>query len=233
MPLFRVDPEHPFHGPHQGKAVSKAGIAVEEAGLAMILVHGRGASADSMLLFADEFGRKDIHYRALQADRHTWYPNSFLAPKERNEPGISSGLQAIYDQVKSLNTSGISTDRIILLGFSQGACLTSEFAARHPKKYGGLVILSGGLIGPEIDGSNYSGSFEGTPVFMGCSDYDPHIPQRRVHDSADILRSLGADVTKKIYPNMGHTVNEDEIEHIKKMLDNLGKGKPQENQNAG
>lgn len=218
MPLFRVDPKHPFHGPHQGKSVSKAGAPVEEADLAMILVHGRGASADSMLLFADEFDREDVHYRALQADRHTWYPNSFLAPKEQNEPGISSGLQAIHDQIQDLNKSGISTERIVLLGFSQGACLTSEFAARHPEKYGGLVILSGGLIGPEVDAENYHGSFEGTPVFMGCSDYDPHIPQERVHDTADILESLGADVTKKIYPNMGHTVNENEIEHVKKML---------------
>lgn len=225
MSLFRVDPENPFHGPHQGKPVSKAGAPLEDAAAAMILVHGRGASADSMLLFADEFERSDIHYRAIQADRHTWYPNSFLAPKEQNQPGISSGLQAIYDEIKIINKAGIDTANIVLLGFSQGACLSSEFAARHPQKYGGLVALSGGLIGPEIDSENYSGSFEGTPVFMGCSDYDPHIPQERVHETADILESLGAQVTKKIYPGMGHTVNQDEIEHVKQMLDNLSKAK--------
>lgn len=225
MSLFRVDPENPFHGPHQGKPVSKAGAPLEDAVAAMILVHGRGASADSMLLFADEFERSDIHYRAIQADRHTWYPNSFLAPKEQNQPGISSGLQAIYDEIKIINKAGIDTANIVLLGFSQGACLSSEFAARHPQKYGGLVALSGGLIGPEIDSENYSGSFEGTPVFMGCSDYDPHIPQERVHETADILESLGAQVTKKIYPGMGHTVNQDEIEQVKQMLDNLSKAK--------
>ena len=223
MPLFRVDPENPFHGPHQGKPVSKAGASPEEAEAAMILVHGRGASADSMLLFADEFNRDYIHYRAIQADRHTWYPNSFLAPMEQNQPGISSGLQAIYDEIRSLNSSGITTEKIVLLGFSQGACLSSDFAARHPQRYGGVVALSGGLIGPEVDPKNYNGSFEGTPVFMGCSDYDPHIPKERVHKTANILESLDAKVTKKIYPGMGHTVNEDEIEHVKQMLDNLVK----------
>jgi len=223
MPLFRIDTDNPFHGPHQGKPVAKAGASPEEADAAMILMHGRGASAQSILMFADEFERDDIHYRAIQADRNTWYPNSFLAPKEQNEPGISSGLQAIYDQITSLNKAGIPTERIVLLGFSQGACLASEFAARHPKRYGGVVALSGGLIGSVVDANNYSGSFEGTPVFMGCSDRDPHIPQERVNQTAEILGSLKADVTKKIYPNMGHTVNEDEIAHVKQMLDKLGK----------
>lgn len=221
MSLFRVDSENRFHGPHQGKPVSKAGVTPEQAAAAMILVHGRGASAQSMLLFADEFEQNDIHYRALQADRHTWYPNSFLAPKEQNQPGISSGLQAIYDEIQSLNDAGIATNRIVLLGFSQGACLTSEFGARHPQRYGGLAILSGGLIGPDVSLDNYSGSFDNTPVFMGCSDYDPHIPQERVNETAEILEALGADVTKKIYPGMGHTVNEDEIAYIKSILANL------------
>jgi phospholipase/carboxylesterase len=223
MPLFRIDPDNPFQGPHQGKPVAKTGASPEEAETAMILVHGRGASAQSMLLFADEFDRDDIHYRAIQADRHTWYPQSFLAPKEQNEPGISSGLQAIYDQIQKLNEAGVPTGRIVLLGFSQGACLASEFAARHPRRFGGLVALSGGLIGSEVNKDNYSGSFESTPVFMGCSDIDPHIPEKRVHETAEILSSLKAEVTKKIYPNMGHTVNENEIEYIKQMLDNLGK----------
>ncbi|MGK7368566.1 MAG: alpha/beta hydrolase [Candidatus Halalkalibacterium sp. M3_1C_030] len=223
MPLFRVNPENPFHGPHQGKPVAKAGTSPEKAEAAMILVHGRGASAESMLLFAEEFDRDHIHYRAIQADRHTWYPNSFLAPKEQNQPGISSGLQAIFDEITFLNNIGIPTEKIVLLGFSQGACLSSEFAARHPQRYGGVVALSGGLIGPEVKLENYSGSFEGTAIFMGCSDHDPHIPQERVHETADILKALGANVTKKIYPGMGHTVNEDEIAHVKQMLDNFVK----------
>lgn len=221
MELFRVQADKPFHGPHQGKPVAKAGKQANEATMAMLLVHGRGASAESMLLFADEFERNDVHYRAIQADRHTWYPNSFLAPKEQNEPGISSGLQSIYDEITSLNEAGIATDHIIILGFSQGACLATEFAARHPQRLGGVVGLSGGLIGSEVSADNYSGSFEHTPVFLGCSDDDPHIPQKRVEETANILKSLNATITKKIYPGMGHTVNRDEIEHIRQMLDNV------------
>ncbi|MDZ7716276.1 MAG: alpha/beta fold hydrolase [Balneolaceae bacterium] len=218
MSLFRIDPEKPFQGPHQGKPVATAGSEPKQANAAMILIHGRGASAESMLLFADEFTVSDIHYRAIQADRHTWYPNSFLAPKEQNQPGISSGLQSIYDQIKRMNVAGIPTSHIVLLGFSQGACLASEYAARHPQPFGGLVALSGGLIGPEVSAENYSGSFEGTPVFIGCSDRDPHIPKERVEKTAEILQGLNANVTKKIYPNMGHTVNQDEIDHINHLL---------------
>jgi phospholipase/carboxylesterase len=123
VPLFRINPEHPFQGPHQNQPTATAGPSPEQAGIAMILVHGRGASAESMLLFAEEFERDDVHYRALQASGHTWYPQSFLAPKEQNQPGINSGLQGIYDQIQSLSEAGITTDKIILLGFSQG-CLS-------------------------------------------------------------------------------------------------------------
>ena len=221
MPLFRIDPENPFSGPHQNQPVKTAGAAPEDAELAMILVHGRGASAESMLLFADEFGRDSIHYRALQASGHTWYPQSFLAPKEQNQPGINSGLQAIYDQIQLLNNSGIATEKIILLGFSQGACLSSELAARHPQQFGGIVAFSGGLIGDEINPKDYKGSFEDTPIFMGCSDRDPHIPQERVDETEQVFRQLGAKVTKKIYKGMGHTVNRDEIENVQKMIANL------------
>ena len=221
MSLFRINPNKPFQGPHQGKPVATAGVDPEQAKAAMILVHGRGASAESMLLFADEFEVNDIHYRAISADRHTWYPQSFLAPKEQNQPGISSGLQSIYDQITFLNNAGIDSDHIVLLGFSQGACLASEFAARHPQRFGGLVALSGGLIGPEVSIDNYSGSFEGTPIFLGCSDKDPHIPKERVDETANILDSLNAEVTKRIYPNMGHTVNQDEIDKVNQMLNSL------------
>ena len=219
MPLFRIDPDQPFTGPHQNQPHVTGGTQAASAQIAMLLVHGRGASAESMLLFADEFNRDDIHYRAIQAKRHTWYPRSFLAPKEMNEPGISSGLQAIYDQLSDLNEQGIPTDRIILLGFSQGACLATEFAARHPQKYGGVVGLSGGLIGQEVDLQNYSGSLEHTPVFLGCSDRDPHIPKERVDDTAEIFQELEGNVTKNIYEGMGHTVIPDEIGHINKLLE--------------
>lgn len=221
MPLFRIDPDNPFQGPHQNQPVKTAGPAPKDADLAMILVHGRGASAESMLMFADEFGEDTVHYRAVQASGHTWYPQSFLAPKEQNQPSINSGLQAIYDQIQTLNESGIPTEKIILLGFSQGACLSSEFAARHPQRFGGIVVFSGGLIGDEINPENYEGSFANTPIFMGCSNRDPHIPQERVDETEHVFRQLGANVTKKIYKGMGHTVNQDEIEHVQQMITSL------------
>lgn len=221
MSLFRVDPENPFSGPHQNQPVATTGPKAEAADLAMILVHGRGASAQSMLMFADEFQKENIHYRALQAKRHTWYPRSFMAPKDMNEPGISSGLQAIYDQITELNDLGFSTDKIVLLGFSQGACLTTEFAARHPQKYGAIVGFSGGLIGKQVDPQNYSGSMEQTPVFLGCSDRDPHIPKERVDETEQTFKQLNADVTKRIYEGMGHTVNRDEIEFVKTLIDQI------------
>ena len=221
MPLFRIDPDQPFAGPHQNQSLVTGSVDTASAEIAMILVHGRGASAESMLMFADEFNRSDIHYRAIQAKRHTWYPRSFLAPKKMNEPGISSGLQAIYDQLSDLNEQGIPTSHIVLLGFSQGACLATEFAARHPQRYGGVVGLSGGLIGQDLDSQDYSGSLQHTPVFLGCSDRDPHIPKERVDDTAEVFKQLEADVTKNIYEGMGHTVIPDEIKHINKLLDSI------------
>lgn len=214
--------ENPFQGPHQGKPIATAGTQLEQAKAAMILVHGRGASAESMLLFAEEFDAPDFHYRAIQASAYSWYPNSFLAPIPQNEPGISSGLQSIFDEIQKLNDADIPSRKIVLLGFSQGACLASEFAARHPERFGGVVALSGGLIGSEISPENYSGSFEGTPIFLGCSDKDPHIPKERVEKTAEILQELGANVTKKIYKGMGHTVNQNEIETVRQMISILG-----------
>lgn len=218
MALFRVDPEEAFRGPHQSRQVVSRGAPPKKAGLAIILVHGRGATAEGMTLFAEEFDRDDIHYRAIQADRNTWYPRSFLAPSELNEPGISSGLQAIYDQITTLNKMGLPTNQIVLLGFSQGACLATEFAARHPQRFGGIVGFSGGLIGETIDPQQYRGSLQQTPVFLGCSDRDPHIPKERVDITEEIFRQLEADVTKRIYKGMGHTVNKDEIDEVNKIL---------------
>ena len=221
MSLFRVDPDNPFSGPHQNQQIVTGGVDIDEAKTAMILIHGRGASAQSMLMFADEFEEENIHYRAIQAKGHTWYPRSFMAPREMNQPGIKSGLQAIYDQIVDLNNKGIPTNKIVLLGFSQGACLTTEFAARHPQRYGGIIGFSGGLIGENVNTQNYQGSMEQTPVFLGCSDRDPHIPQERVDLTEEIFQKIGANVTKKIYVGMGHTVNQDEIDHVNQILSSL------------
>lgn len=216
--MFRANNETPFKGPHQHTGSVSSGASPEQALAAMVLIHGRGASAKSILTLAYEFDMERIHFIAPQAHQHTWYPYSFLEPTDKNEPGLSSGLQAIYNLVSDLERAGIPKEKIIIAGFSQGACLASEFVARHPARYGGLAALSGGLIGDSLAADNYTGSLEGTPYFVGCSDIDPHIPVERVHESADILERLGADVTKKIYPGMGHTVNEDEIGHINKMI---------------
>lgn len=216
--MFRADSTSNFQGPHQNQPTATGGASKTVAKGAMILVHGRGASAESILTFANEFNAPEFHYVAPQASGYQWYPNSFLAPTEQNEPGLSSGLQVIYDIIRDLEDSGIPENKIILLGFSQGACLVSEFVARHPTKYGGLAALSGGLIGDAISAENYSGSLEHTPVFLGCSNIDPHIPKERVDESETILSGLGADVTKRIYKGMGHTVNEDEIREVTNLI---------------
>ncbi|WP_409029312.1 alpha/beta hydrolase [Gracilimonas sediminicola] len=219
MSLFRVTDNTNFEGPHQNTPVAKAGVPASEADYAMIMIHGRGASAPSILNLSSAFETdKKITYRAPQANGHTWYPYSFMAPTERNEPGLSSGLQKIHDIIEELESDGISKDRIFLLGFSQGACLASEFIARHPAKYAGLIALSGGVIGESVDFDQYTGDLQKTPAFLGCSDVDPHIPKERVNETEELLKQLGADVTKKLYTGMGHLVNEDEIKHINALL---------------
>ena len=219
--MFRANSQNPFNGPHQKSNTVHAGADIENADGAMIMIHGRGATAESIITLADEFGDHNLHLVAPQASQFQWYPYSFLAPTDRNEPGLSSGLQAIHNIIRELEDKGIQREKIILLGFSQGACLASEFVARHPAKYGGLIVLSGGLIGDSISAENYSGSLEKTPVFMGCSDIDPHIPVERVDESAEILEGLGASMSKKIYPGMGHTVNQDEINHAIEIINHI------------
>jgi len=205
-------------GPHQGQPLVTAGAPLEGAEAAMVLVHGRGATAQSIIQMADEFHVHGMTYLAPQAAGRTWYPQPFTAPVEYNEPGRTSGLQAIADAIEEVGKAGIPPDQVIVLGFSQGACLASEFVARRPRRYGGLVALSGGLIGQTIDASSYDGDLEGTPAFFGCSDVDPHIPAERVHESAAILEQLGADVTTRLYEGMGHGINQDEIEHVGEMV---------------
>jgi len=207
---------------HRGQPVLAAGRPPAEADAAMVVLHGRGGSAEDILSLAAELNRPELAYVAPQAAGHTWYPYSFLAPLEQNEPGLSSALELLGDLVAHLEQGGIPAERIFLLGFSQGACLSLEFAARNAKRYGGVVALSGGLIGPpgtprDYPGAN-PGAFAGTPVFLGCSDRDPHIPKDRVDESARVFERMGAAVTERIYPAMGHTVNEDELDFVRGLL---------------
>jgi phospholipase/carboxylesterase len=213
-------------GPHQGQPVLTAGEPLDRAQAAMILIHGRGATAESILTLADEFPRPGFAFLAPQASGYTWYPNSFLAPIASNEPGITSGLAVITSLFDALAAAGIPAERTLLLGFSQGACLSLEFAARNARRYGGVIGLSGGLIGPDSTPRDYAGSLTGTPVFLGCSDVDFHIPQTRVEHSAEVLRRLGGEVTMRLYPNMGHTVNQDEINFVRQMMTILGDRRP-------
>ena len=208
-------------GPHQGQPVVAAGTPLQDAKGVIVLVHGRGASAESILELAPVIGEEGLAYMAPQAAGHTWYPHSFLAPLEQNEPGLSSGLKAIDAIIQHVEEQGIPANNILLGGFSQGACLASEYVARHPQKYGGLLVFSGGVIGPLGMERSYTGSLEGTPVFIGCSDKDFHIPLERVEETADVLTALDADVNKKIYPNMGHTIIKDEIDHAKAIVKKL------------
>ena len=171
-----------------------------------------------MLTLGDELGISDIAWVAPQAAGHTWYPHSFLAPIEQNEPGISSGLRVLAGLVAELGRAGVPASRVGVLGFSQGACLSLEFAARHADRYAAVIGLSGGLIGPPGTPRDYAGSLSGTPVFLGCSDIDPHIPVERVRESATVFRRLNATVDERIYPRMGHTINEDELEAVRTLL---------------
>lgn len=208
-------------GPHQDQPVVAAGRPLGEAAGAVVMVHGRGATAESILGLAGEFRRPDLAYVAPQAAGYTWYPYSFMAPMRQNEPGLSSGLERIGEVLALLEEEGIPPERTVLLGFSQGACLSLEFAARNARRYGGVVGLSGGLIGPPGTPRAYEGSLAGTPVFLGCSDRDPHIPRERVDETAEVMREMGAEVTERIYPGLGHTVNEDELEFVRGILAGL------------
>jgi predicted esterase len=205
-------------GPHDDRPVYFAGDPIERARLGAVFLHGRGADAHDILGVASELGVDGIAYAAPDAASHTWYPNSFLAPIPDNEPGISSGLRVIDSLVTRFANAGITSERLLLLGFSQGACLMLEYIARHPRHFGAVAGLSGGLIGPPGTPRDYAGWLDGTPVFLGCSDSDPHIPKERVLETAEVLKRMGAAVTTHLYPRLGHMINHDEIAAVQRML---------------
>lgn len=204
--------------PHGQVDVHVAGAALADARLAVVLMHGRGGSAADMLGLFEAFEVPDAAARAPQAHGHSWYPQSFLAPFAQNEPSLGSALGAIGRLVAALEHDGVPAERIALVGFSQGACLSLEFAARHPRRYAAVAALSGGLIGPPGTPRGYTGTMAGTPVFLGCSDVDAHIPAARVHESAEVFARMGAAVDARIYPGMGHTINRDELLAVRSLL---------------
>lgn len=206
---------------HQGQPIVTAGLPLEDAKAVMIMIHGRGGGTQSVLPLINHFDVDGFAYLVPSAADNTWYPNRFLAPRASNEPKLSSAIETITDLLDKIESAGIPSEKIIILGFSQGACLSLEIAARNPKRYGGIVALSGGLIGTDDELTGYSASLEDTPVFLGCSDVDIHIPVERVHQSRDILTELGAQVDERIYEGMGHTINSDEISAVAKMMQSL------------
>ncbi|MGH2616221.1 MAG: alpha/beta hydrolase [Thermomicrobiales bacterium] len=205
--------------PHGAGRVVTAGTPLDEATGAIIALHGRGASAEDIIGLALEVAPPDVAILAPQATGNTWYPYRFLEPMERNEPFLSSALRRASGLIDELEERGIPAERVALLGFSQGACLALETAARNARRYAAVIGFSGGLIGPPGTSFDYAGSLAGTPVFIGSSDVDPHIPRERVEESAAAMSRLGATVDTRLYPGMGHTVNRDELDAVRAMLD--------------
>lgn len=193
------------------KHIVTAGVPLAEAKKALVMVHGRGSSANDILSLAPHLSVRDFALAAPQATGNTWYPYSFMAPAVQNEPWLSSAIAVLRELVDEIVAGGIPARNIYLLGFSQGACLTLEFSARYAEPFGGIVAFTGGLIGKSIQTENYQGDFQRTPVFMGSGDPDPHVPVSRVNESSEILRKMNATVTEKIYPGRPHTISADEI----------------------
>ncbi len=200
------------------KNISYTGKTLSEASKAMVMIHGRGASAESILGLAEELEVKNFALLAPQATQNTWYPYSFMAAKTQNEPGLSSALSMLGELLEEVKAAGIKTENIYFVGFSQGACLAAEFTARNAERYGGVFILSGGLIGDSLEKNLYQGDFKGTPILLGCSDVDAHVPLARVQESTAMFKAMGANVTERIYPNAPHTVFEDEIRLMNEIL---------------
>ena len=208
--------------PHADQPIAKAGLPLAESRRAVVMIHGRNASPRNILDLVPLLDRPDFSYVAPAAASNTWYPFSFLEPVAKNEPYLTSALRRLEHVFADIQAAGISGERIALLGFSQGACLAAEFAYRHAQRFGGMVLFSGGLIGPPGTTWHSSRSFGGTPVFLGCSDIDAHVPQWRVDESAEAFDRMEAVVTKRIYPGMGHVVSDDEIRAAQSLLDQIG-----------
>ena len=224
---------HAGDDPHGDEPLVTAGTPLDAADAALVLVHGRGATARSVVDLGEELaGDGDVAILAPAAAGNTWYPNSFLAPVADNEPGRSSGLRAVGAAVDRAVDAGVDRESVLIGGFSQGACLASEYVARTPTRYGGLAVFSGGLIGETVDVDDYladapgddedgsadAGPLAGTPAFLGCSDVDPHIPEERVHETTAVLEALGADVDERLYEGMGHGINDDEVKAVAAMV---------------
>ena len=205
--------------PHAGQPVAHAGVPLGQAPAVVIMVHGRNAAPANILDLAPRLARPALTYLAPAAANHTWYPNSFMAEIASNEPGLSSALSVLESLMGEVQAAGIPRSRVVLLGFSQGACLAAEFAVRHASRLGGVVVLSGGVVGPPGTRWDHEGRFDDTPVFLGCSDRDSHVPASRVVESAEIFARMGAAVTTRIYPGLGHLVNDDEIAFAQTLLD--------------
>ncbi len=205
--------------PHESQPVVEAGVPLGESRAVVILVHGRNAAPANILDLARRFERPNLTYLAPAAANRTWYPQSFMADLASNEPGVSSGLEVLHALLERIEAAGVPRSHIVLAGFSQGACLVSEFAVRHATRFGGILVFSGGAIGPVGTTWDVGGNFEDTPIFLGCSDNDAHVPEVRVRETADVFTRLGADVTLRIYPGMGHLVNDDEIRFAQQILD--------------
>ena len=208
----------PANGPHQREPIVAYGAPLDRARAAVVMIHGRGASARDILTLAPEIGLNDLAYLAPQAAGNTWYPYPFMTPMDQNEPYLSSALRRVGEVLAQVAAAGIPPERTALLGFSQGACLTTEYVARNARRYGAVAGLSGGLIGPAGTPRDYPGRLDGTPVFLGCSDVDFHIPKERVLETGQVLERLGARVDTRLYPNMGHEVNEDELDAVRTLF---------------
>ncbi|WP_460913183.1 alpha/beta hydrolase [Spirosoma areae] len=200
------------------KAILTAGQPLANAARTLILLHGRGGTASDILSIANHLTVSDFALLAPQAPDNSWYPASFLAPAAQNEPWLSSSLSMLADLVKSLGSQGIPPERLYFVGFSQGACLTLEFVARQATRYGGVVAFTGGLIGDKIYPEKYIGTFSETPIFIGTGDPDVHVPVKRVHESTVLLKSMGANITEKVYVNMGHTISQGEINEANSLI---------------
>jgi predicted esterase len=203
---------------HKGQPVATRGKPLDESRGVVVMMHGRGRDTDDILRVAERIGEEAFAYLAPAAEDNSWYPYSFMAPLEKNEPYLSHALEVYDDLVTWLVEKGIPKRRIVLAGFSQGACLTAEYAVRHADRYGGILLFTGGLIGPPGTSWEYEGSFDDTPVFLGTSDVDEFVPVERVHESATVFGNMGADVIVRVYRGLGHFVNDDEISLASEIL---------------